>query len=122
MEICQEFENFCNSHGPGGTAYFKESGMYEQIQKDLDFYMKHEYADDKAAFEEEKEYQKDIKKTANKILKSIKDSGGSIMQKELKKLLSEDETFYFNQAIKSLSDSGKIVRCKERKYIVFKIK
>ena len=47
LELCHELEDFCASHGSGGAAYFKENYyfMYENIQKEMDNYIKYEYED-----------------------------------------------------------------------------
>lgn len=124
LELCHELEDFCASKGPGGIAYFKENyaHIYQEIQNDLDDYMKNEYEEDKKYFEEEKAKKKAIKSLSNKILKEIEKAGGSAMQKDLRKLVSNDEPDYFNQAIKSLLESDKISKFKEGSHVVYKTK
>ena len=121
--LCKELETFCLSHGSGGTAYFKKyySSLYEDIQKELDFYMKNEYAEAKEYFEEEKAKQKTIKALAGKILKEIESAGGTALQKDIRKQFPKDEPDYFNQAVKSLLDSKKIVKLKDGNFVKYKI-
>lgn len=123
LELCHELEEFCNSHGPGGAAYFKENYfyIYQEIRDSLDDYMKNEYEEAKIYFEEEKARQKAIKGLASKILKAIQNEGGSVMQKDLRKQFPKNEPDYFNQAIKSLLEAGKIAKFKDGNFVGYKI-
>ncbi len=123
LELCHDLEEFCTSKGSGGAAYFKEnySHIYREIQKDLDDYMKNDYAEAKEYFEEEKAKQKAIKSLANKIFKEIEKADGSAMQKDLRKQFPKGEPDYFNQAVKSLLESGKIDKFKDGSHVVYKI-
>lgn len=125
LKLCHELEDFCASHGPGGISYFKENYeyIYQEIQNDLNDYMKNEYAEAKEYYEEYKADQKIIKAISGKILKSLQTAdGGSSMQKDLRKLFSDYEPRYFNSAIKSLLESGKIEKFKVGQYVAYKIK
>ena len=125
LKLCHELEDFCVSHGPGGIAYFKENYeyIYQEIQNDLDDYIKNEYAEAKEYYEEYKADQKIIKTISGKILKSLQIADdGSSMQKDLRKLFSDYEPRYFNAAIKSLMESGKIEKFKVGQYVAYKIK
>jgi len=122
LDLCHELEEYCNSKGSGGAAYFKEnySYIYQDIQNDFDDYMKNEYAEDKEFFEEQKAYEKALKNLSKKILKEIQKSGGSIMQTKLKKLISETEMPYYNRSINELTESGKIERFKIESHVAFR--
>ena len=123
LELCHELEEFCNSHGSGGAAYFKENYfyIYQEIRDSLDDYMKNEYEEAKIYFEEEKARQKAIKGLASKILKAIQNGGGSVMQKDLRKQFPKNEPDYFNQAVKSLLEAGKIAKFKDGNFVGYKI-
>ena len=123
LELCKELETFCSDHGSGGSAYFKEnySYIYQDIQNELDDYLKNEYAEAKEYFEEEKARQKAIKSLSNKILKEIEKAGGSALQKEIRKQFPKGEPDYFNQATKSLLESGKIIKYKDGNFVCYKI-
>lgn len=125
LKLCHELEDFCASHGPGGVKYFKENYeyLYQNIQKDLDDYMKDEYADAKENYEEYKADQKIIKTISGKIVKALQAADdGSAMQKDLRKLFSDYEPYYFDSAIKSLMESGKIEKFKVGRYVAYKTK
>lgn len=124
LELCHELEDFCASHGSGGAAYFKENYyfMYENIQKEMDNYIKYEYEEAKRDFEEEKADQKAVKSVSQKVLKEIRNAGGSILQTELKKLFSESELQYYNRVITRLADAGKIEKYKSGSRVAYKTK
>lgn len=124
LSLAHELEDFCKSHGTGGIEYYNDcySDMYESIQSDLDDYMAERYNDDKAYFEEYQERKKAIKSLSRKIIKAMQQGGGSMPQTELKKLLSEDELFYYNATIKELTESGKIEKAKSSGRVTYQIK
>lgn len=124
LDLCYELEEYCNSKGSGGATYFREnySYIYQEIQNDLDDYMKNEYEQDKEFFEEQKAYEKTLKDFSKKILKEIQKAGGSIMQTELKKIISESELQYYSGTIKELTESGKIEKFKVGSRVTFKTK
>lgn len=123
LAMAHELEDYCKSHGSGGVEYFNEcfSGIYERIQADLDDYMANEYENDMMEFKEEQAEKKEKKSIASKIIKSIQKCGGSMPQTELKKLLSDDELFYYNSVIKELTESGKIKRLNPSGRVVFQV-
>lgn len=122
--LAHELEDFCKSHGSGGTEYYQDcySDMYESIQSDLDFYMAEQYNEDKAYFEEYQARKKAIRSLSSKITKAIKQAGGSLPQTELKKTLSEDDLFYYNATIKELTEAGKVEKAKSGGRVTFQIK
>ena len=96
--------------------------MYENIQKEMDNYIKYEYEEAKRDFEEEKADQKAVKSVSQKVLKEIRNAGGSILQTELKKLFSESELQYYNRVITRLADAGKIEKYKSGSRVAYKTK
>lgn len=124
LELCHELEDYCCSKGTGGTAYFKEnySHIYQEIQNDLDDYMKNEYAEAKEYYEQQIADEKAIKGLSKKILKELQKAGGSMAQTELKKLISETEMPYYNRSIKELTESNKIEKFKDGSHVAFRAK
>lgn len=122
LELCHELEDYCCSKGAGGTAYFKEnySHIYQEIQNDLDDYMKNAYAEAKERYEQQIADEKAIKGLSKKILKELQKTGGSMAQTELKKLISETEMQYYNRAIKELTESSKIEKFKIESHVAFR--
>lgn len=117
-ELAKELEDLCRSHGKGGIEFYDMNygDMYAEIQRDLDDYMKDGYEDDKEYYEEMKADAAAVKKAKDQIIKSIQSSGGSAMQKDLKKNISVADRHY-NRAVDDLVSSGKIIRSKEGNYV-----
>lgn len=128
-----EFVEWCISKDERlGREYIEAEGhqIKDELQKEYDDYMKHEYADASEAYnqylsnadkrEAVKKKLEVVKELKPVLVEHIKASG-PIKQVDLKKLLSDEEVTYYGQAIYELVQEGKVDKSKEGSKVVYSI-
>lgn len=116
IEGYENIKKFCEEKGgQAGLLFFQKECSYwlTNTQKELDDYLSSCYDEEKAQYLERLEHEANIKRIANHILKSLKNSDNSMLQKDLKRTLSEDDSSYFTPAINQLLKSGKVEKSKD---------
>ena len=117
-ELAKSLEEFCKSHGEGGAEFYNINygDMVDDIQHDLDSFLAEEYDELKADYDEYKADMDAVKAAKRKITSKIKTNDGTMMQKELKKVV-DAENRHFERAVNDLIKSGKIIKTKEGSYV-----
>lgn len=124
LRLAEELKRFCYSHGIGGEEFFSTSfsTIFDDIKRERAEYLAEEYEEHQKQYTESQEKKAGIKKAKSYIVNSLKRSGGSALQKELKKGCPAEIEKYFEKAVNFLYETGKLEKSKEKTFVRLELK
>lgn len=124
LRLAEELKRFCYSHGIGGEEFF--STEFDRVSDDIKSeraeYLAGDYKEHQEQYAEFQEKMAGIKKAKSYIVNGLKRSGGSALQKELKKGCPSEIEKYFEKAVISLCEKGKLEKSKEKTFVRLELK
>lgn len=124
LHLAEELKRFCYSHGIGGEDFFSTSfsTIFDDIKRERAEYLTEEYKEHQEQYTEFQEKKAGIKKAKSYIVNGLKRSGGSALQKELKKECPSEIEKYFEKAVNSLCETGKLEKSKDKTFVRLELK
>lgn len=116
LKQMKKFKTFCYSHGDYGVDYYQDmcGDDLANLRKEVENYYRNEYPNDKADFEEEREYKAHVEKIRADVVKGLKK--GTVREKDFINGFDKDDKSIVRRKIKDLIAEGLVIKGKDGRY------